>query len=298
MKKLFLVLAGFACLIPSFVRADGYKDRDRLQPQTIFENGYAFQGFDCTPLTGAPKSAKTVGLLEAIVTNSLGSAVNAGIAMRLADSDWGWGIVDASATPDWDGTFDSGCQNATTDDCEFIHSGVANNDGALIASTSQFDAVCANMTSGTNGASTGVMAVKYYDGSAMQTITTLATRSDETDWATANGKVCTWWRAPNDQVTGCTAAVAAAGDCASKYVVELVWTTATDTVIKASQVKVGKLLKSQEALADNSSAELYFDPSDTVLPAGRCFMPVFGGASGTTGTNAANGIFLKFREME
>lgn len=291
MKKLLLTLL----LIPFLTYADGYKDRNTLQPTTLFETSFAYQGFDCV---STPKASRPVGLLEAIITNSVGSAIHVGIADRLADSEWLLAIVDASATPDTDGTADAGCENSTADDCELIHSGVANNDGATIIGDAQFDVVCANMTSGTNAASTGVMAVQYYNGSSMTAATQLSARTDETDWAVANGRVCVMWRKPHDQVTGCTSAFGAAGTCDGKYVIGLIWTTALDAVVKASQIKVGRLLKSQESLGDNSSIDLNFDPTDTVIPSDRCLMPVFGGASGTTGTNGLNSVFLRYREIE
>lgn len=236
----------------------------------------SFSGYleNCKTGVIIPPATKQINLYSAWAVNGSGLSIDVGICKKLGNDEWKAYSIIAANTPD------------ATDVTASIQAGTATNiftttinDGFMIGAKQKFGVIGLTVSQADSGSP--VYAIRYYNGSAMATLTGYSIPASY-----AAGTVLITFPAPIDWVPGSTAAV---GGDSSLYMVEVVATTAGGQIVKATSAWICQFLAYTPGLADRGYIQFDTLSSDypLVLSGNQQVLPYFGGTANAKNTFGA-----------
>lgn len=225
----------------------------------------------------APASNMQLQVYEMEANNRSGGAINVGLLKKFVESAWKFYTVVAASTPD--ATDASTAVKAGTATAIFT---TTNDDGFLVQASKPFNLIGMNVSTAASGGSP-IYTYQYYDGSAYQTLSTIAVPS----YGSGNNHIV--FNAPIDWAVGTSDAV---GGDSDKYSI-LVRASAASSGAGGSinSLWVGEFLKFQASVADKASLEMKFDRDQPLIfVGGEGLMPYFGGSA-----NAQNSVRVLYK---
>lgn len=236
-----------------------------LIPLQIAHRSYAQNSKD---VVLAPPAGKQLHIYSVEMYNGTGSAIDMGILKRVNLDSVNFYQTVVANTPD--ATIANGVKTVAT---KIFTTTI--NDGFLVQCASRFGMIGLNISTPSTG---GVFVVKYYNGSAYVTLTTL-----EVPTAFSAGTQLIVFAAPHDWVAGTTAGV---GGDATKFSILIQATTAPANDVFANSLWVADLMTFRTV--SSSTGVLKFSDIPPVKPlilaGGEGIQPYFSGTPSALNT--------------
>lgn len=238
-----------------------------LQPTQIQVSAYKDKSKGA--ILSAPSNLQ-LALVMMRAFNRSGGACDVGIVRRFSSASFSLYLYDGTSAYAQVSTLPlAGAHTAT-----IIATGTANN-GFVIQSKYKSGIIGFTIS---QASASGVYTYQYWDGSAWQTLTTLATAV-----FTATGDNVVAFLPPQDWAVG-----GDAGLNQQQYSIRVRGTTAPATAIQINDLWCGQMLDFYAAVANNAGVNLEFDaPHPLLLEAGEGIMPYFSVAAAGNGMTVA-----------
>lgn len=242
----------------------------RFQPLESFHSAYPQRGKDTAFEIASNIQIKIRALSS---HNRSGSAVDAGLCVKLSDDGWKIFQVDDSETP------------KTVDVDAAVKAGTATNifttttdDGFLFQAYRKFNLLGLTVSQAETGSP--VYVFEYFNGTSFVTLPTI---SVPTSFTVQDEFIA--FQAPLDWAVGAPSGSDFSNVDADKFTIKVTASTAPATAVQINDAWAGYFLEFQEALADNSTLSVDFeDHLPLLLRAGENVIPYYGAAS-------ANNVF-------